>query len=66
MTTLYVAVVRVDDKYSHNFRGPIADLRNALDDRIISALGFRGRIQGSEIVESTPEEKKRTKVGTGS
>lgn len=51
MITLYVAVVRVDEKYAHNYNGTLPELKESLDERIKWGLGFRGEIQGSEVVQ---------------
>jgi len=48
---LYVAVVKVDRKFGSAFDGSLTELKEYFDQRIRWAIGFRGDIEGSELVE---------------
>lgn len=48
MTTLYVAVVKVDKKWAENQTW--ADMKDFLEQTFKNAIGFRGKIVGSELV----------------
>jgi len=68
MTTLYVAVIEVDERWIDEQDGPIEDLKKYLDRKIKVGLGLRGRIRGSEVERGKSQwdqlRKKHTHAGS--